>query len=399
MGRRGNGEGSIYHREQRRTNKDGTLTTRTIWCASVSGDFGKRQVIYGRTRDEVAKKLTKALNRKDANLPFVPVRLTVGVWVDHWLETIVKVNREPTTYAKYETIIRRYVRPYLAKTSLTKLTTELLDRWQKQLTEAGVSAENRRSAMLRLGTAMQLAAARGYVERNVVSLVEKPRVERKRMNPPEVSVLKRLLTTIDGDRQRALVVMALGCSLRRAEVLGLHWEDVDLERRFARVNRRVNRVGKGIGLLVRPAAKTRAGVRVVRLPRLVVDALRAQRKLQLEDYVRAGTAWKGADYGTAGKRVTGFVFTSEVGTVLEPRRVDHYFADVRERAQLGDYTFHKLRHDFAGLLLQSDIPGRVVSEMMGHSDYSITANLYQHVPEALQLLAADRLDQVLGTAG
>lgn len=398
MGRRGNGEGSIYQREQTRTSKDGTVATRTIWCASVSGEFGKRQVLYGRTRDEVAKKLTKALNRKDANLPFVPARLTVGDWVDHWLETIIKLNREPTTYQKYETVIRRYLRPHLGKVRLARLSVEQVDRWHKQLVEAGVSAENRRSAMLRLGTAMQLATERGYVERNVMRLVEKPRSEHSVKEPPELSVLKSLLATIADDRHRALVVMALGCSLRRAEVLGLHWEDIDLERRFARVNRRVNRLGKGVGLIVRPAAKTRAGVRVVRLPQMVVEVLRAERKLQLKDRVAAGDAWKGPDYGALAKP-SGFVFTSGAGTVLEPRRVDLYFADVRTRAQLGEYTFHKLRHDFAGLLLQHDIPGRVVSEMMGHSTYTITANLYQHVPDAMQLLAADRLDQMLGNAG
>ncbi len=81
--------------------------------------------------------------------------------------------------------------------------------------------------------------------------------------------------------------------------------------------------------------------------------------------------------------------------MLEPRRVDEYFATVRTRAGLDEDTFHGLRHDFAGLLLAAHVPGRVVSEMMGHANYSITADIYQHVPDELRRLAADQLDTML----
>ena len=86
--------------------------------------------------------------------------------------------------------------------------------------------------------------------------------------------------------------------------------------------------------------------------------------------------------------------------MLEPRKVDLYFESVRSRAGLDGHTFHGLRHDFAGLLFgAAGVPARVVSEMMGHADYSITANLYQHVTDELQIMAADRLDEMLGQTG
>src|SRR5258708_39810453 len=116
-------------------------------------------------------------------------------------------------------------------------------------------------------------------------------------------------------------------------------------------------------------------------------------KYQIEDRLAAGERWKGPDY--AGGKSTGFIFTGEVGTVLEPRSVDEYFVTVRTRAGLDEHTFHGLRHDFAGLLLAANVPGRVVSEMMGHANYSITADIYQHVPDELQRLAADQLDAML----
>jgi integrase len=128
--------------------------------------------------------------------------------------------------------------------------------------------------------------------------------------------------------------------------------------------------------------------------------VRPGRRLPSEDRalrLAAGDRWKGPDYPDG--RSTGFIFTSDVGTVLEPRRVDEYFATVRARAGLEQHTFHGLRHDFAGLLLAAGVPGRVVMEMMGHADYAITANVYQHVPDELQLLAADQIDKLLGAVG
>src|SRR5437867_4138472 len=101
MGRRGNREGSIYFAEK---------TQR--WCGAVSLDDGKRKVVYGKSRQEIAKKLTSVLRQKDLGIPFADERQTLGSWLDYWLG-LVKAEREPTTYALYESIVRRWVKPYL----------------------------------------------------------------------------------------------------------------------------------------------------------------------------------------------------------------------------------------------------------------------------------------------
>jgi integrase len=200
------------------------------------------------------------------------------------------------------------------------------------------------------------------------------------------------LTMAAGEHLRACIEAVLETGMRRGEVLGLQWEDIDLEPRTLTVRRRVNRVGK-IGLIIREGAKTESGSRTVILPQAVVQVLRTHAVRQREDRLAAGELWKGPDY--TGGKPTGFLFTSSIGTVLEPRRVGVYFEDVRKRAGLDKHTFHGLRHDFASLLLAAGVPGRVVMEMMGHSNYSMTANRYQHVPDELQRAAADRLDALL----
>jgi integrase len=120
--------------------------------------------------------------------------------------------------------------------------------------------------------------------------------------------------------------------------------------------------------------------------------LLAHRQRQLDSWLLAGARWKGPAY--LDKESIGPVFTSTVGTILEPRNVYRYFDHVRGKADLGGHTFHGLRHDFASLLLAVGTPQRIVMEMMGHSNYSMTAR-YQSVPDALQREAVDRLDAFL----
>jgi integrase len=190
-----------------------------------------------------------------------------------------------------------------------------------------------------------------------------------------------------------MILVALGLGLRRGEVLGLKWEDIDLEARTLTVRRHVVRT-KQAGRAIREGAKTRAGERTIVLPQLLVQALRRHQARQFEDRLLAGARWLGPSY--VDRKPTGYVFTSTVGTVMEPRRVNAYFSRACERAGLSEHTFHGLRHDFGSLLLAAGVPPRVVQEMLGHANPYITMGRYQHVPDELQRDAADRLDAVLG---
>jgi integrase len=236
--KRGNGEGSIYFQESRQR-----------WAAAVTLDGGKRKIIYGKTRQDVAKKLTAALQRKDQGLPFIRERLTVGAWLEHWMNENIKPRydtetgtqtggREPTTWASYEILVRRHVKPYIGKIALAKLQVEHVEQWQRQLEASGASAETRRAALVRLRTALNVAMQRSHVQRNVAELVSTPRQVRKTYEVPRAQDLRRLLEVIQGDPLESLVYLALGLGLRRAEVLGLRWEDVEFENRIVTVRAR-----------------------------------------------------------------------------------------------------------------------------------------------------------------
>jgi integrase len=380
---RGNGDGSIYQRA------DG------LWCATVKDECGQRKYLYSKSRAVVSRRLTEAMSNLHRGLPATHKQQTLGAWLDYWLENIVRQEREPTTYESYEVSVRRHIRPFFGSKILHKLQVEDVERWLRQLEALGRGVRTRQFALTRLRTALKSALRRGHVARNVAELVDMPASAQRKLAPPTAEDVRRLLDVIHGDRLEALVILALATGLRRGELLGLRWEDVDLEQRSLTVRARVNRI-HGVGLLVREGAKTQAGRRTMVLPEIAVRALTVHRGRQQDSRLLAGARWKGPEYPDG--RATGTVFTSTVGTILEPRNVYRYFDRVRDKAGLPAHTFHGLRHDFASLLLAAGVADRVVMEMMGHSSISMTAR-YQHVPDALQREAASRLDALLQGTG
>jgi integrase len=172
----------------------------------------------------------------------------------------------------------------------------------------------------------------------------------------------------------------LATGLRRGEALGLHWSDVDLDAGLVRVRRTLARTFQGLRLDEPETDKSR---RTVPLPRSAVETLETHRTRQLEERRTAAGAWQ----------EHGLVFTTEIGTPLEPRNVLRRFEVLAGRAGLRGVTLHTLRHSAASFLLAAGTHTKVVQEHPDHSSYAITADIYLHVGPAQQREAADRLDQ------
>jgi integrase len=218
--------------------------------------------------------------------------------------------------------------------------------------------------------------------------VDMPRSVRRKVAAPTADEVRRLLDAVKGDRLEAIVTVALALGLRRAEILGLRWEDIDLDRRTLTVRNRVNRVNR-IGIIVRAGTKTEAGdERTIVLRQSIVQSLSVHRTRQLETKLQAGPRWQGPAYPNA--TPTGYVFTSSTGTVMDPRNLNRCFAKVRQKASLPTHTFHQLRHDCTSLLLAQGIPLWAVSKILGHSGIQITANIYGHLATDLQWDAANK---------
>jgi integrase len=205
-----------------------------------------------------------------------------------------------------------------------------------------------------LRAALDIAVRDGLLSRNPATVVKRPGVERRDAAYLTAQQAQRLM---------------LATGLRRGEALGLHWSDVDLDGRLLRVRWTLTRTFAGLQL---GEPKTDKSRRTVPLPRSAVEALRAQRSRQAAERLAAPREW----------RDTGLVFTSEIGTPLEPRNVLRRFDLLARRAGLRGVHLHTLRLSAASFLLAAGTHTKVVQEHLGHSPYAITADISSHVGPA-----------------
>jgi integrase len=372
--KRGNGEGSITRR------KDGLYMARYTVETAIGA---KRKTLYGKTRGEVSEKLTKAMADRDDGLVFDADNLKVGEYLERWLVDSVLDTVRPTTYERYEQIVRIHVRPALGSVKLKNLTPVHVRGLYREKLEAGLSARTVQYIHVTLHKALKQAVQDGLIPRNATEAVKAPQVRREEMRPLSGDQVKVLLEVARGDRLEALYVLAIHTGLRQGELLGLKWEDVDLESGTLRV-RRTLVTAKGGPVLTAP--KTKGSRRSVKLTQGAVEALRSHLKHQLQEIDRAGSLW----------RENGLMFASESGEPLDRRYLTSCrYKALLKRAELPMIRFHDLRHTCATLLLSKNVNPKIVSEMLGHASIAITLDTYSHVLPNMRDQAAAAMEEAL----
>ena len=373
-GKRGQNEGSVYQR------KDGR------WTAAISLGYQngklKRKNFYGKTREDVQKKLTKALHDHEQGLPIAMARQTVQQFLSLWLTDRVRQRVRSSTYVSYDQQVRVHIAPALGHMELSKLAPQHIQNYINARREAGLSAKTVKYHLSVLRMALSQALKWGLVARNVAALVDPPRTQRFEVQPITPERARALLDAIKGNRMEALFSVALSLGLRRGEALALRWQDIDFKARTLRVSGSLQRLN---GKLEISEPKTKTSRRVLDLPDSLINRLREHRTRQLEEKLLAGSRWK----------ETGLVFTSGVGTPIDPRHVKRRLDPLLKKAGLPNYRVHDLRHFCASLLLAQGVPLKVVSDMLGHSQISITADLYTHVLPSMRKAAVDLMDSNL----
>ncbi|MGO9258910.1 MAG: tyrosine-type recombinase/integrase [Bryobacteraceae bacterium] len=397
--KRGNSEGSIYHM------KDGRWRAAVTTGKDAEGR-PKRKVFTAGTRHEVADQLTKALRDRQRGINIDPKKRTLADFLHTWLEGI-KRDVAPATYVSYEGAVRLHIAPALGKILLAKMRPEDVQRFKAQTLDAlimkgpgvkkpaqGESIEGRHLSartvhylMLVLRMALNEACKLDLVSRNVAMLVDFPKSELSEIRPYSPEEATAFLDAAEGHRLGALFSAAMALGLRKGEALALKWPAVDLERGTLSVRLTLQRIKmpgeeKGQLLLKEPKRSSR---RTVNLPPVIVSLLATWKSRQEQEQLLAGSRW----------RDDGFVFTTSIGTPLEPRNIERAFSEIITAAGLPRVRVHDLRHTAATLLLAQGVHPRVVMELLGHSQIAITMNIYSHVVPALRKDAADKMEAVL----
>lgn len=212
---------------------------------------------------------------------------------------------------------------------------------------------------------------------------ERPRAERPVPRTLTSDEAARLLEAAADHRLGALFTLLLTTGLRLGEALGLTWETLDLEEGYLLVLYQLQRRDSAAKLV---PPKSATGRRRVELPPTAVDALRRHRERQAEERVRAGELWQDK---------LGLVFTSEIGTPLDPSNVRRALYGLMQKAGLPKVTVHGLRHTFASLALEEGAHPRTVQEVLGHSDVRLTLATYSHVAPCLHREAVLRVERAI----
>lgn len=388
--KRGNNEGCISKR------KDGK------WCAVVTVGFDeegkqKRKFFYGKTRQEVADKMNDVIHNINRGTYIEPSKTKLSDWLNTWLNEYKKSNIRPSTYDSYEYLIRLHIAPTIGHIVLKDLKPEHLQRLYNDKGSSGkadgtggLSAKTINRIHVVLHASLDQAVKNGLVIRNVSEATTLPKQKKKEIRILSVDEQINFLAAITGERLKGAFILALGSGIREGELLALRWKNVNLKAGIIRITESLKRVrnydadSEVKTKLIFQEPKTEAGKRTIPLPDNVLTELKEHRKRQYEEKLRAGALYEDND----------LVFCTEIGKVLEPRNFLRTFYCLVKKAEIPHINFHALRHTYATRLLEANEHPKVVQEILGHSDITMTLNTYSHVMPEIKMAAAQKLNHL-----
>ena len=378
--RRANGEGSIRKRS------DGRWEGR--YTAGHDPETGKAiyKNVLGKTQAEVKDKLKKAIE-ETAGLDVIKAeKYTLGQWMDIWFENYAKIKVRPSSHQTYRGYIDNHIKPHIGKIPLSKLSSLELQKFYKKLLgngrvkrlesqkqPKGLSAKTVRNINQVISSALDLAKEQKLIATNPTDSCALPKVEHKEMQTIPAEDLAKFLREARASGVYEMYYIELATGLRRGELLGLKWSDIDFANRVIRVQRQVARIN---GEIVEAPLKTKNSYRNISISEDTAEVLKAQREKVDSEYV----------------------FPSPNGGPISPDSVNHMLQRVLERAGLPKVRFHDLRHTFATIALQNGVDIKTISGMLGHYSAGFTLDTYAHVTTAAQKEAANTLGNVLSGA-
>ena len=377
--KRANGEGTIRQR------KDGR------WEGLYTVNY-KRKSVYGKTQTEVRKKLNEVLNDINNGMYVENTNITLGAWLDEWLEVYAKPTVKLSTYGSYEGYIRNHIKPEIGKIKLSALRADILQKFVNQkLTngrcdkmkdvntnklvtrKGGLSEKTIKNMYNMIHSALKQAYKNGLVNQNVSELINLPKQKRNEMRVLSLEEQKALQLAVQDERLGIGIILSLFTGIRLGELLGLKFDDIDFENKTITIRRTLNRLKiydnseKKTDIVI-GEPKTNKAKRTIPLQDFLVPLLKSHRaKMRMEQFKVANLYIN-----------DGFVMCNEFGKHLEPTTYQKFFKNMLKTAGIEDTNFHTLRHTFATRALESGFDVKVLADILGHADASTTLNKYAH---------------------
>ncbi len=347
--------------------------------------------IYGKTQKEVRQKLQQVSVAIDEGIYTEPSKLTVKDWLKIWLKEYTG-NVKPYTAYTYAIEVNTYIIPALGSVRLAELTAPMVQAFYNALqagtkNQSALSPKSIKNIHGVLHKALNQAVSVGYIRFNPTTACTLPRIERKEIKPLDENSMAAFLKVIKGHQFETIYKVDLFTGMRQSEILGLQWDCIDFDRGTILINKQLqkdkNKDGK---YFLAPLKNDKS--RIITPAPTVMELLRARRRDQLSDRMKAGSLWDDRGLGA-------LVFTNAFGKHLCHKVVYCHFKQLVAAAGSPATRFHDLRHSYAVASLQSGDDVKTIQENLGHHTAAFTLDVYGHVTERMKQESARRMENFI----
>lgn len=314
-------------------------------------------------------------------------KITITEWVKTWLEVYIIPNVSPTTLSRYQGMIRRYVDPVIGHMQVQQLNTLAVQSWVNGLKISPASGKEMSAATIKhayhvLKGAMDKAVLAGIIFRSPCTGIMLPKGQKKPAVVFNEQQIRQLLRAAKGTDMELVIDMELCLGLRRGELLGLQWGDIDWENNQIHIIR--NRViVDGKAIVKEP--KTQSSIRVLDVPEMLMKKLRIYKGRCIENRMRLGWNYT----------VTDYIIVHQDGKPIYPEYLSQMLTKLLAAAGLPKCRFHDLRHLCASIMVRQNVNVKVAQEILGHKDITTTMNIYSHVLPSSAKEAAEKIGQLV----
>lgn len=365
-----------------RQRKDGRWEARfTVGRDPGTGKQIQRS-IYGSTQKEVRQKLTQIVAAVDEGTYQSPNKIKVSEWMKEWMTTFCAGKVKPLTYQSYEGIIKNHIVPAIGAVELQAVKGTHVQRLYNTMTKAGLSGKTVKNVSAVLHKAFAVALKQGIIQANPCAAAELPKVEHHEISPLTDEEIPRFLAAIDDSPMRNAYALCLFAGLREGECLGLSWKQVDFQRRRITVSQQLQKEKvKGGRYYIAPSTKS-SKPRTIEPPPIAFEYLRAEKRKQAENRLKAGPVWSNPD---------DLIFTNELGRHYIILTFYKNFKRIAASIGRPDARPHDLRHTAATVAIASGADIKSVQDLLGHATASFTLNVYAHTSEQMMRDTAARM--------
>lgn len=357
------------------------------WCIvvdiGIEPSTGKRKQKWFsgyRTKKDAQKDLARIVNELEQNIFVVPSDSTIAEFFESWLEQR-SANLSATTITGYKSILKNHIVPALGALKLKDIKPLMLSDYYRVKLEV-LSGRTVLHHHRLLRKALEDAKRWQLIANNPADNVEVPKAKKYRATILDLSEIKILLEALRGHEMEVAVSLILFLGLRRGELLALSWDDIDWDNKTVHIQK--NLVVGDDGPTVKDP-KTEESNRVIPISDSIIRLLKKQRVWQNENKMRLGSLYVDSDY----------IFTKEDGSLFHPGTFSHNFGEFLKASGLKSIRLHDLRHTNASLMLKSNIPAKVASERLGHSNISTTMDIYSQVLKDTEREVSDKIDDMI----